>query len=94
MAIARAGTSTSAGTYTINNFPASINATNYSSSTGNFSAATNLAGIQQNFGFSIIITAVISTKVTGTFSGRLLDKGLGPKYKTVADGNFNVTIYP
>ena len=93
MAIARAGTSIAAGTYTINNFPASINATIYSTAAGNFSAASN-PGTVQNFGFNIIITTVTTTKVTGTFSGRLRENGVGPLYKSVTNGIFSVTIYP
>jgi hypothetical protein len=95
MAIAREGSSIAAGTYTINNFPASINATKYSTTTASFSAATNLiSGTLQNFGFNIIITTVTRTNITGTFSGRLLANGVGPTYKTVTNGIFSVTIYP
>lgn len=95
MNIARNGTSIAAGTYTVNNFPASINSTVYSTASANYSRTTNLTpGMLQNFGFNIIITAVTRTKVTGTFSGRLLDKGMGPLYKTVTNGIFSVTIYP
>ncbi len=93
MAIAREGTSIAAGTYTINNSPASINATMYSTATGNFSAASN-PGTEQNYGFNIIITSVTSTKVTGTFAGRLRENAIGPTYKTVTNGIFSVTIYP
>ena len=95
MNIARKGTSIAAGTYTVNNFPASINSTIYSTASTNYSRTTNLTpGMLQNFGFNIIITAVTSTKVTGTFSGRLLDRGVGPLFKTITNGIFSVTIYP
>ncbi len=95
MNIARNGTSIAAGTYTVNNFPASINSTVYSTASSNYSRTTNLTpGMLQNFGFNIIITAVTSTKVTGTFSGRLLDRGIGPLFKTITNGIFSVTIYP
>ena len=95
MDIARLGTSLAAGTYTINNYPASRNATNYSSSTGNFSAASNLIiGTIQNYGFNIIVTQITGTKITGTFFGRLTANGMGPAFKTVTDGKFSITIYP
>ena len=49
----------------------------------------------QEEGFSIIITSITSTKVVGTFAGRLLDNsGVGPGFKTVTSGVFSVTIYP
>ena len=95
MNIARFGNSLAAGTYTINNYPQSNNSTNYASSTGNFSAATNTTiGTIQNYGFFIIITEITNTKVIGTFYGRLKANGTGPEYKTVTDGKFSVTIYP
>ena len=95
MATARLGSSIAAGTYTINNYPASINTTNYLTGAGNFSRTSNLVpGMLQNFGFTIIITSVAATKVTGTFSGRLLVNGVGPTYKTITDGIFSVTVYP
>ena len=95
MNIARLGNSLAAGTYTINNYPASQNATIYSSSTGNFSAASNLIiGTIQNYGFNIIVTQITSTKIIGTFFGRLTANGVGPVYKTVTDGKFSITIYP
>ena len=95
MDIARFGNSLAAGTYTINNFPASRNATNYTSSTGNFSAASSLIiGTIQNYGFNIIVTEITNTKITGIFFGRLNANGVGPAYKTVTDGKFSVTIYP
>ena len=95
MNIARLGNSLAAGTYTINNYPQSNNSTNYASSTGNFSAASNLnIGTIQNYGFFIIITEVTNTKITGTFYGRLTANGVGPGYKTVTDGKFSITIYP
>ncbi len=95
MNIARFGNSLAAGTYTINNYPQSNNSTNYASSTGNFSAASNTTiGTIQNFGFFIIITVITNTRITGTFYGRLKANGIGPEYKTVTDGKFSVTIYP
>ena len=95
MNIARQGNSLAAGTYTINNYPASQNSTFYSSSTGNFSAASNLIiGTIQNYGFNIIVTEITGTKITGTFFGRLNSNGVGPVYKTVTDGKFSITIYP
>ena len=95
MNIARLGNSLAAGTYTINNYPQSNNSTNYASSTGNFSAASNLnIGTIQNYGFFIIITEVTNTKIKGTFYGRLTANGVGPGYKTVTDGKFSITIYP
>ena len=95
MNIARQGNSLAAGTYTINNYPASQNSTFYSSSTGNFSAASNLIiGTIQNYGFNIIVTEITGTKITGTFFGRLNANGVGPVYKTVTDGKFSITIYP
>ncbi len=95
MNIARFGNALAAGTYTINNFPQSINSTFYASTNGNFSAASNLTiGNIQNFGFFIIITEITNTKVTGIFFGRLRANGVGPEYKTVTDGSFSVTIYP
>ena len=95
MNIARLGNSLAAGTYTINNYPASRNATFYSSTTGNFSAASNLTiGAIQNYGFNIIVTEITGTKITGTFFGRLNANGVGPGYKTVTDGKFSITIYP
>ena len=95
MNIARLGNSLAAGTYTINNFPQSNNYTNYASSIGNFSAASNTTiGTIQNYGFFIIITEVTNTKITGSFYGRLTANGVGPGYKTVTDGKFSVTINP
>ena len=65
MNIARLGNSLAAGTYTINNYPQSNNSTNYASTSGNFSAASNTTiGTIQNYGFFIIITEVTNTKIT------------------------------
>ena len=97
IAVAKSGSSIIPGTYTVNQFPAAFVGASYTNTIGNYVAKsdTNIPPAQQTPGFSITITSITSTRVTGTFSGRLLDNGgMGPGFKTVANGIFSVTIYP
>ena len=95
LAVAKQGTSLTPGTYTINQFPAAFVGATYSNATDDYNAQSDLNGMQQTPGFTVTITSITSTRVIGTFSGRLLDNmGAGPGFKTVTNGIFSVTIYP
>ena len=97
LAVAKSGTTLSTGTYTVNQFPLAFVGASYKNPVGNYIAKsdTNIPPAQQTPGFSITISSITSTRVTGLFSGRVLDNGgMGPGFKTVANGIFSVTIYP
>ena len=97
LGIAKSGTSITPGTYTVNQFPVAFVGAAYSTPTNNYTTQSdiNIPPVQQTPGFSITITSITSTKVVGTFAGRLLDNsGAGPGFKTVTSGIFSVTIYP
>ena len=97
LAVAKSGASITSGTYTVNQFPAAFVGASYSNAIGNYVARsdTSTPPAQQTPGFSITISSITSTRVIGTFSGRLLDNGgMGPGFKTVTNGTFSVTIYP
>jgi hypothetical protein len=89
LAVAKSGTTLSTGTYTVNQFPLAFVGASYKNPVGNYIAKsdTNIPPAQQTPGFSITISSL--------FSGRVLDNGgMGPGFKTVANGIFSVTIYP
>ena len=97
LAVAKSGTTLSTGTYTVNQFPLAFVGASYKNPVGNYIAKsdTNIPPAQQTPGFSITISSITSTRVIGLFSGRVLDNGgMGPGFKTVANGIFSVTIYP
>ena len=97
LAVAKSGTTLGTGTYTVNQFPVAFVGASYKNPVGNYIAKsdTNIPPAQQTPGFSITISSITSTRVIGTFTGRLLDNGgMGPGFKTVANGIFSVTIYP
>ncbi len=95
LAVAKQGTSLTPGTYTVNQFPAAFVGATYSNATDDYTAQSDLNGMQQTPGFTVTITSITATRVIGTFSGRLLDNsGAGPGFKTVTNGIFSVTIYP
>lgn len=82
------------GTYTVNQFPAVIVAAQDTSATFAYYAQTNPVGPPQIPGFTVTITTLTATRVSGTFSGRLFDNmGAGPGFKDVMGGVFSVTIY-
>ena len=83
------------GTYTVNQFPAVIVAAQDTSATFAYSAQTNPIGAPQIPGFTVTITTLNATNVSGTFSGRLFDNmGAGPGFRNITGGKFSVTIYP
>ncbi len=97
LAVAKSGTSLTTGTFTVNQFPAAFVGASYANLMGSYIAKsdTNIPPAQQNPGFSVTISSITSTRVIGTFSGRLLENGgMGPGFKTVTNGVFSVTIYP
>ena len=97
LGVAKLGTSITPGVYTVNQFPIAFVGAAYSTPTDNYviQSDTKIPPVQQNPGFSVTITSITSTKVVGTFAGRLLDNsGAGPNFKTVTNGVFSVTIYP
>ena len=97
LAVAKLGSSIPQGTYTVNQFPAAFVGASYTNAIGKYVAKsdTNIPPAQQTPGFSITISSITSTRVIGTFTGRLLENGgMGPGFKTVTNGIFSVTIYP
>jgi len=92
--VAKLGPSITPGTYTVNQFPAAVVVADYTTLTSNFSTISDFTGTPQTPGFTIVISSITSTRVIGTFSGRLLDGGTGPGFKTVSGGIFSVAIYP
>jgi hypothetical protein len=96
IAIAKLGTSLTTGTYTVNQLPNAFIGFSYITPIDNYTANSDFLNptVVQTPGFTITILTLTSTKVTGTFSGRLYDNdGTGPGFKTVANGIFSVTIY-
>ena len=95
LGVYKSGTSITPGTYTVNQFPAAIVAAGYSSPTTDYQALSDFMGATQTPGFTITISTISATKVTGTFSGRVFDNmGAGPGFKDISGGKFSVTIYP
>ena len=97
LAVAKSGTSLTPGTYTVNQFPTAVVGSTYINTLGTYIAKsdTSIPPVQQTPGFSITISSITSTRVIGTFTGKLLDNGgMGPGSKTVTNGIFSVTIYP
>ena len=97
LGVAKLGASITPGIYTVNQFPNAFVGAAYSTPTNNYTTQSdiNIPPVQQNPGFTVTITSITSTKVVGTFAGRLLDNsGVGPGFKTITNGVFSVTIYP
>lgn len=93
LVVAKMGTSLTPGTYTVNQGPAAVVFADYKTLTNNYRVFTDT--IPQNPGFTITISSITSTRVIGTFSGKILDNsGTGPGFKTVTNGIFSVKIYP
>lgn len=93
LAVAKMGTSVTAGTYTVNQAPGAVVAADYSTLVKDYSAVSDTT--TQTPGFTITIGSISSTRVSGTFSGRLKENGgSGPGFKTITNGIFSVKIYP
>lgn len=93
LVVAKMGTTVTPGIYTVNQGPATIVAADYATLTNDFTAVTGTS--PQSPGFTITISSITSTKVIGTFSGKILENGgAGPGFKTVTNGVFSVNIYP
>jgi hypothetical protein len=93
LVVAKMGASLPAGTYTVNQGPTAVVFADYSTLTNSYMVFTDT--IPQNPGFTITITSITSTRVIGTFSGKISDNaGAGPGFKTVTNGIFSVKIYP
>lgn len=91
--VAKMGTPVIPGIYNVNQAPGNIVFADYITATNEYRAISD--ALPQTPGFTITILSITSTKVTGTFSGRLLENaGSGPGFKTVTGGIFSVTIYP
>lgn len=91
--VAKMGTPVISGTYNVNQAPGNVVFADYITATKEYRAISD--ALPQTPGFTITILSITSTKVTGTFSGRLLENaGSGPGFKTVTAGIFSVTIYP
>ncbi len=97
LVIGKAGSAITSGTYTLNQFPSVYIGATFSNAIDDYSAQSdfNIPSIPQTPGFSITVTSITTTRVIGTFSGRLYDNGgSGTGFKTVTNGKFSVTIYP
>ncbi len=93
LVVAKMGTPVTMGAYTVNQGPAVIVLGDYATTTNHFRAVSD--STTQTPGFTITISSITSTRVIGTFFGRLKDNaGSGPGYKTVTNGIFSVKIYP
>ena len=83
------------GTYTVNQFASGIllGAYYYNAASTEFLAETDITGVTQTPAFTIIISSINATRVTGTFSGPLKDNaGVGPGTITITEGSFSVAF--
>jgi hypothetical protein len=89
-----AATPTASTSYTINEFPGKIVAGQYTdASQAGFLAITDPSTNTQTPTFTITVTSISGTRVSGTFSGALRDDtGTGAVTKTVTNGAFSVKI--
>jgi hypothetical protein len=81
-----------AGTYTVNQATSGIGVlATYTTATGtDFSAETGTT--TQTPGFTVIITSITATRVSGTFSGQLKEGGTGPAVRNVTEGSFSLPL--
>lgn len=95
MSISKLG-SVGTGTFTVNQQTlGNVVSADYNlSATSGFSVITDIfGGTQQNPAFTIVITSITPTRVSGTFAGPLKDNnGAGPGVRTISQGSFNVPI--
>jgi hypothetical protein len=85
------GGNITAGTYTVNQFLSGIvvGAYYYDAASTEFIVETD--GTTQTPGFTITITSITSSRVIGTFSGRVKENtGAGPGFRDITEGVFNV----
>jgi hypothetical protein len=80
-----------AGTYNINNATPDLVASYEDINTVGFDASYDPIPVTPN-PFTIVITSITTTRVIGTFSGRLDEFG-GTGVKTVTEGTFNVPLF-
>lgn len=89
--VAVAGTSIPPGTYTLNQAPNSLISGDYTNAAGdNFNEISGAT--PQSSTFSITITSISATRVTGTFSGPLRQDATGPAVKTITNGQFSLPL--
>jgi hypothetical protein len=87
------GGNINAGTYTVNQIASGIIlSADYNDAGGvNFFAGTDPLNQAQSPAFTIVISSITATRVTGTFTGPVKDNnGAGPAVKTITLGTFSV----
>jgi hypothetical protein len=86
------GGTIAAGTYTLNQRASGFEVGAYyvDGAGADFYAETD--GTTQTPGFTIIISSITATRVTGTFSGRIKQDGIGPAFKDITEGSFSLPI--
>jgi hypothetical protein len=94
LGIAKATGAITAGTYTVNQFATGVLVFgSYLNAAGTeFSALTDVNGTTQTPAFTIVITSITATRVTGTFTGPLKQDGVGPAVRTITEGTFSLPL--
>lgn len=83
-----------AATYTVNQSAQGIAVGGYyiDAAGAEFSEETDIAGATRTPGFTVVISAITATRVTGTFFGTLKQDGTGPAVKTITEGAFSLPL--
>ena len=92
LTVTKSGTSIGPGIYTVNQAPGTIVVGNYTDP-ANDDYIAQPDGTTQPTPFTIVISTITATRVTGTFSGPVKDNsGMGPGVKQINNGQFSVPL--
>jgi hypothetical protein len=86
------GGAITAGTYTVNQAASSIGVFVYYYDAAGTEFNAETAATAQTPGFTIIITSITATRVSGTFSGQLKQGGTGPAVRNITQGSFSLPV--
>ncbi len=86
------GGAITAGTYTVNQAASGILVLAYYYDAAGTEFSTESGLTTQTPGFTIIITSITATRVSGTFSGQLKQGGTGPAVRNVTEGSFSLPL--
>lgn len=83
-----------AATYTVNQLTSGIllGAYYWDAAGTEFGAETDVTGVTQTPGFTIVITSITATRVTGTFSGTMKQVSGGSGTKVISEGSFSLPL--
>ncbi len=88
----QSGGAITAGTYTVNQAASGILLLSYYYDAAGTEFSIQSAATAQTPGFTIIITSITATRVSGTFSGQLKQDGIGPAVRNITQGSFSLPL--